>query len=183
MKTGGGKTKGGAFERYCCKRLSVFVTKGARDDIFWRSAMSGGRATLQLRDDIINRAQSGDMTAIAPEGYDLCNRCLFEYKSYADLDIPQGFLKGTGLLHKFWRDTQRAALLYKKLPVLIAKQNYLPPVVLCATSLSFFRGLPIMTVHPWEADVYLFEGATQIIRRPQGKAVNARVHNRLSSSR
>src|SRR6266850_1611917 len=95
-KPGFGKIKGGEFERYCCKRLSLFVTRGLRDDIFWRSAMSGGRATLQLKQEIINRAQSGDMTAISPEGYELCDKYLFEYKNYADLNIPQGLVKGTG---------------------------------------------------------------------------------------
>jgi hypothetical protein len=167
VKAGKGKVKGGAFERYCCKRLSLFVTKGQRDDVFWRSSMSGGRATLQLKKDIINRAQSGDMTAIAPEGYELCDRCLFEYKDYADLNIAAGLLKGTGLLHKFWADTVKAAARYDKAPILIAKQNYFPPMVLCPPGLGLFRGSPLMSLHQWRADVYKFETATHIISRPR----------------
>jgi hypothetical protein len=167
MRSGGGKAKGSEFERYCCKRLSLYVTAGKRDDVFWRSAMSGGRATLQLRRDIVNRAQSGDMTAIAPEGYALCERCLFEYKSYTDLGIATGLLKGTGLLIKFWQDTQKAAARYDKAPVLIAKQNRLPVIVLCPPGLGLFRRPPRMTIHGWRADVYLFEEVTTILRRPQ----------------
>lgn len=166
MKSGGGKAKGSAFERDCCKRLSLFITRGARDDVLWRSAMSGGRATLQLRQDIVNRAQSGDMTAIAPEGYALCDRCLFECKSYRDLDIPQGLLKDTGLLARFWRDTYRAAARYGKEPVLIAKQVRLPTLVLCPPSLKLFHGEPLLTVHRWGAAVYLFDEVTMVLRRP-----------------
>lgn len=177
MKAGQGKTKGSAFERYCCKRLSLFVTMGQRDDVFWRSAMSGGRATLQLRQDIINRAQSGDMTAIAPEGYELCDRCLFENKFYADLGIPQGLLKGTGHLANFWRSTQKAATRYDKAPVLIAKQNLLPVIVLCPPGLTLFRGPPVMTLHRLEAEVYLFEEATWVLTRPTiQRGNNASVH-------
>ena len=169
MKTGGGKAKGGEFERYCCKRLSLWVTKGKRDDVFWRSAMSGGRATLQLRQEIVNMAQSGDMTAIAPEGYELCSLCLFEYKHYRDLKIANGLLKDTGFLAEFWRATVKAAARYDKAPVLICKQNLLPPIVLCAPGLKLFRGPPVMTIHSWNAAVYLFETATHVVRRPQAK--------------
>lgn len=177
MRSGGGKGKGSAFERYCCKRLSLYVTMGQRDDVFWRSAMSGGRATLQLRQDIINRAQSGDMTAIAPEGYALCDRCLFENKFYTNLAIPQGLLKGTGHLINFWRSTQKAAARYGKAPVLIAKQNLLPVIVLCPPGLALFRGPPVMTLHRLEAEVFLFEEATFVLTRPQVRSVNnASVH-------
>jgi hypothetical protein len=162
------KEKGGEFERYCCKRLSLFVTRGLRDDVFWRSSMSGGRATLQLKKEIVNRAQSGDMTAIAPEGYELCARCLFEYKHYNNLNIPQGLLKGTGFLAKFWTATKKAAARYDKVPVLIAKQNFLPSIALCPTSFKLFARPAIMTLHEWQADVYLFEMATHVIRRPSG---------------
>jgi hypothetical protein len=142
------------------------VTFGKRDDVFWRSSMSGGRATLQLKQEIINRAQSGDMMAVAPEGYALCAQCLFEYKHYADLNIPQGLLKGTGFLAKFWQDTRRTATRYGKTPVLIAKQNFLPAIVLCPISFSLFPISPIITLHEWQAEVYPFERATNMIRRP-----------------
>ena len=165
-KPGMGKAKGAEFERYCCKRLSLWVTKGKRDDVLWRSAMSGGRATLQLRQEVINKAQSGDMTAIAPEGYTLCERCLFECKSYADLGIATGLLKGTGLLVKFWTDTQNAAEKYGKAAVLIAKENRLPVMVLSPPGLKLFHRPPLLTVPKWNAEIRLFEEATLIIRRP-----------------
>lgn len=50
-----GKDKGNAFERIICHRLSNWWTHGMRDDVFWRSAASGGRAT--------NRANYGKKTA------------------------------------------------------------------------------------------------------------------------
>jgi hypothetical protein len=167
MRPGGGHGKGATFERLCCKRLSLFVTRGVRDDVFWRSSMSGGRATLQLKQDIVNLAQSGDMTAIAREGYDLCERCLFEYKAYKDLNILEALLKGTGLLAKFWRETGTAAHRYSKNPVLIAKQNYMPAIILCPIGGTVFQSGHAMTAHRLRADVYLMEEATKVLTRPR----------------
>jgi hypothetical protein len=167
MKTGGGHSKGAAFERLCCKRLSLFVTKGQRDDVFWRSSMSGGRATLQLRQEIVNLAQSGDMTAIARQGYDLCERCLFEFKFYRDLDIAEALLKGTGLLAKFWRATVAAAQRYNKIPILIAKQNRLPAIILCPVDSAVFTTGRAITAHHLRADAYIFDDATKMLTRPR----------------
>ena len=36
--------KGSEFEREMCKCLSLWWTDSKRDDVFWRSAQSGGRA-------------------------------------------------------------------------------------------------------------------------------------------
>src|SRR5215831_8969133 len=116
MKTGGGALKGAAWERKCCKGLSRWTTDGKRDDIYWRTAMSGGRATFQLKQDIINRAQAGDMTAISPEGFALAERCLFEMKHYKDLNFTALLTNGTGLLAGFWRTTQNTAARLGKIP-------------------------------------------------------------------
>src|SRR5215216_6431446 len=41
--------KGPQWEREVCRALSLWVTNGERVDVFWRSAMSGGRATVHNR--------------------------------------------------------------------------------------------------------------------------------------
>jgi len=46
MRKGGGKAKGASFERDICRRLSLWVSAGKQEDVFWRSAMSGGRSTV-----------------------------------------------------------------------------------------------------------------------------------------
>jgi hypothetical protein len=168
VKTGGGNEKGAEWERHCCKRLSLWVTKGERDDIFWRTAMSGGRATFQLRRDIVNRAQAGDMTAIAAEGVALCERYLFEYKHRKDLGCTGFLAAGTGLLAGFWRSTQKTAERVGKVPVLIAKQNFYPAMVLCAQQprlFSFYQ--PAWAILPGlQAELFWFVPATEV-RRPR----------------
>ena len=66
-----GKLKGGAFEREICVKLSKWVSYGERDDLFWRSAMSGGRQTVGFKKGINRKNQAGDITAIDPIGQKL----------------------------------------------------------------------------------------------------------------
>lgn len=47
--------KGGQWERTISKRLSLWLSKDERDDLFWRASQSGGRAT--------QRAKQGKKTA------------------------------------------------------------------------------------------------------------------------
>jgi hypothetical protein len=123
---GGGKRKGSAWERKLCQQLSLWVTHGEKKDAFWRSAMSGGRAT-RARGAV---RQAGDITAVAPEGHSLTDRFYIEGKFYADLALARFFLEGTGILAKFWSTTCREAKRYGRAPMLIAKQNQYPALVL-----------------------------------------------------
>lgn len=90
-------SKGGAFEREMCVRLSKWWTGGARDDIFWRSATSGGRATIRARMGKSTFGQHGDIQAVDPIGQPLTKLCTIEMKrgytsqTFADLiDKPNG---------------------------------------------------------------------------------------------
>lgn len=132
MRPGGGKNKGNSFEREICVKLSLWLTNGVSKDCLWRTAVSGGRATVaRKRGDIVR--QMGDICAVSPEGHVLTDRFYMECKHYADLNFL-GLLTGKGKLVEFWHDTMRLATLHKKLPMLVAKQNRMLPVVgLCAT--------------------------------------------------
>lgn len=118
------KEKGSAFERDVCVRLSLWVSRGEERDLFWRSAMSGGRASRGIKRGEKLRRQAGDICAVAPEGHGLTNTWYIELKHYAKLDIAQFFLTGTGRLAKFWRETEKAALVFNRHPMLIARQNH-----------------------------------------------------------
>lgn len=143
-RSGSGKSKGSEFERNVCKQLSLWVTKGEKTDLFWRTAMSGGRATVARKSGIAVR-QSGDITAVAEEGHRLTNRLYFELKFYKDLELASFFIKQKGKLSKFWVDTVNKAKLDDKHPVLIAKQNFTPSLLLIdETSLvPFVSALPL----------------------------------------
>lgn len=63
-----GKSKGNSFEREICKKLSLWWTNGKRDDIFWRSQNSGGRATVRGKSGKRTSNQSGDVSVANDEG-------------------------------------------------------------------------------------------------------------------
>jgi hypothetical protein len=125
MKQGGGKGKGGEFERRICVELSKWITKGEKIDCLWRSAMSGGRATVkrgQVR-------QAGDITAVAPEGHALTEKFYVECKAYKTLTLDC-LVTGKGTLIDFWKIAVREAKSHNKLPMLIFKRNHWPIVVI-----------------------------------------------------
>lgn len=131
MKAGGGKQKGSAFEREVCKRLGLWITEGASEDVFWRSAMSGGRSTLLARKGKEAARQAGDICAVAPEGHVLTDKFFVECKFYRDLSILSFlFGKQRGALHNFWQTAKEQAAKHRKNPMLIAKQNLEQTIVL-----------------------------------------------------
>lgn len=80
MKKGSGKAKGGAFERLICKKLSLWWTHNKRDDVFYRTASSGGRATQRSKKGKHTHGQYGDIQAVDPIGQPLMDLCVIECK-------------------------------------------------------------------------------------------------------
>jgi hypothetical protein len=165
VRPGGGSPKGGAFERGACKRLSLWVSDGADDSVFWRSAMSGGRATVQLRTGTVNVVQSGDICAVSPLGYPFVRANFVELKHYKDLAIARGFVCRTGELANFWRKARREASKYGKRPLLIACQNFYPTLAITDADGGIFEGEPIITLQNWGAFVYSFDEVTRVVTR------------------
>jgi len=130
MKPGGGKNKGSAFERRVAEALSLWVSGGKRKDLFWRSAISGGRATQRNKKGEQIRTQLGDICAVDPLGNGLTDKYFIELKHYKDLEISSFLLRGTGLLASFWLKASAEAAKYNRLPLLIARQNNYPIFVL-----------------------------------------------------
>lgn len=126
MRPGGGKAKGAQFEREVCVALSEWVTHGQREDCFWRSAMSGGRATIKKG----SVRQAGDVCAVSWEGRAFCEYFYTECKRVHDLSIPGFILNGTGPLANFWKIARKEARDHKLSPLLIACENRMSPIVL-----------------------------------------------------
>lgn len=122
------KEKGSRKEREVSVELSKWASLGEREDLFWRSATSGGRATVAKKKGKDLQTQAGDFSAIHPMGQPLLDVFYIENKAYNDLKY-EGILTGTGHLVNFWNDTVTKASLYKRQPMLIAKQDYKPTVV------------------------------------------------------
>lgn len=121
----GSKAKGSSFERQVCKDLSRWLSRGMREDLFWRSAMSGGRATVRMKRGGKAASQLGDITAIDTQGQRLTDRFVIECKSYKDLQWPQAMMGKTSRVIEFWERLVKDAAAANRLPMLIARQNIL----------------------------------------------------------
>lgn len=86
-----GHKKGSSFERIICKGFSKWWTRGKRDDIFWRTANSGGRAKSRSKLNKGTFGQYGDIQATDPIGQPFLNTVVVElkigYKKWSFLDI------------------------------------------------------------------------------------------------
>jgi len=133
-----GKNKGSRFEREICKSLSLWISEGRKKDLFWRSAMSGGRATVFQKKGELLKNQSGDISSISQEGMCLTNALYIECKFYKNLQLSSFFLNRKGNLYKFWKETIRQANIYKKIPFLIAKQNNQKTILLTTQKINKF---------------------------------------------
>lgn len=128
MRTGGGAAKGAEFERVVCKQLSHWLSRGVRDDLFWRTAMSGGRATMQIRRGKINRSQCGDVGAIDAQGERLTNRVFIDTKCHRDVNLWSmvygiDLFSSAKMLSCIWPVVQKEAREAGRLPMLVLKQN------------------------------------------------------------
>lgn len=147
MKSGGGKQKGSEFEREVCKILSLYVTAGHRDDVLWRSAMSGGRATVALKKGKRLDHVAGDICAIHPAGQLLTDEYFIECKHYANLDYTGLLLTGTGVSALFWTTACEKAVTHAKRPMLILKQNRRPVMVMLPENHTLPVPSPSLVAH------------------------------------
>jgi len=101
---GRGKGKGSQFERDLCTWLSCWWTHNQRDDVFWRSTISGGRATARTRRGKNTYGQYGDVQAVDPVGESLLKvvtieaKCGYRGAAFSDL------LDATGKMRSIWWD-------------------------------------------------------------------------------
>jgi hypothetical protein len=123
--------KGPAFEREMATAFSLWWTDGERDDIFWRTDGSGGRATNRARKGKTTRYQYGDMTFTDPIGKPLIEYASFEFKFHKKFSL-------LGVLHNVdfqanwmvsWAKAWRDAEISQRNPVLVTKQNQGQPVM------------------------------------------------------
>lgn len=77
--------KGGQYERDVCRALSLWYTRGKRDDLLWRSSQSGGRATQRAKSGKTTAGHYGDICATISAGEKLTRCVTWEAKrGYGD---------------------------------------------------------------------------------------------------
>jgi hypothetical protein len=74
------KNKGNSYERDICDRLSIWFSDGSRDDLFWKSSNSGGRATNRAKKGKTAQEHQGDVTWTHPKGRALIELVTIELK-------------------------------------------------------------------------------------------------------
>jgi hypothetical protein len=72
--------KGSSFEREMAKQLSLWWSTGSREDLFWRSAGSGGRATQRAKSGKSTANSAGDLMAMDADGQKLLDVVTIELK-------------------------------------------------------------------------------------------------------
>lgn len=129
MRPGGGAAKGAAFERQGCRDFSKWMSGGLHDDLFWRTAMSGGLATLKLLHGKTNRTQAGDMMAIHSSGEPLTDRFLIEFKFRRSLKLDSFYTGVKGGVAEYWEKCCEQAEQHGRMPLMVAKQNRMPAFI------------------------------------------------------
>jgi hypothetical protein len=107
-----GNKKGSGFERQICKQLSLWWTRGERDDVFWRSSQSGGRATVRSRKGKTTAGSYGDIVALDPIGKPLTDLFTIELKRGKSHGHPGDLIdcKGDPKCNEWYKTMQQAQL-------------------------------------------------------------------------
>jgi len=96
-----GHSKGSRFEREVCKSLSKWWSNGKRDDIFWRTAGSGARATVRRKSGKKTFGQYGDMQATDPIGQPFIDKCVVEMKRGYNTESPLNLVDKQNMKDQF----------------------------------------------------------------------------------
>lgn len=107
-RKGRGNSKGSAYERLICKRLSMWWSGGSRDDLYWRSSQSGGRATTRRKQGLSTAFQEGDVAATDPKGISLLRRVVIEIKRGYNASSVQDLFDNPGKPSIFKKWTEKA---------------------------------------------------------------------------
>lgn len=130
-----GKEKGSEFEREVGRRLSRWITKGKRKDLFSRTAASGAVFTFK------SYGEAGDLSAIDPLGFPLLDRFVVEAKHWKSLNLG-AFLLKYGDLYKEFIKLIATAKKKKKFWMYVVKQNNLPVYVMLPST-AFLTFWPV----------------------------------------
>ena len=121
--------KGAKFERQISKELSLWWTGGKRDDVFWRTSQSGGRATIRKKQGKNTKNQDGDICATDPIGQPLLDVTTIElkvgYNSWTIKEIIDSLTREkNSKLEDFFEQCEREATAQnKKCWCLITRQD------------------------------------------------------------
>lgn len=151
--------KGPNFEREICKRLSLWLTAGERDDVLWRTHGSGARATRRYKSGKSLRGQEGDISAVDSAGQAFCNNWIVSLKTgycrkgYFDVLDVLDSRKKTPIFLKWWREIKELATRVGRKPLLIFRRERRSPVFVVDTPLGI---KPEIVLSAFGTTLYLY---------------------------
>lgn len=152
----GNSHKGSAFERTLCKEFSAWVANGfypgetkkgyyvgekiPKDDVFWRTAGSGARATTRNKKGKDSFGGYGDMCANHPVGIPFVNTFTFEFKRGYKWDLASIFEKRKANVLVSHLEQAIESMLKAKTPsfILIEKKDRRVPLVFHTINTYYF---------------------------------------------
>ena len=141
------KSKGSGFEREISKKLSLFLSEGKQDDLFWRTQNSGGRFTVRNKKNIDTHNQSGDISSTNPSSDWFSEKVSIECKHYKNINLWSMLTGAKSGVLGFWNQCVGDGEKSNKSPILIARQNY-KPVLMIVDSMQLISGLYELGLQP-----------------------------------
>lgn len=83
----GGSKKGSPFERWFCREISLWYSQGKDDNLAWRTAGSGGRATNRAKKGLKSNNHYGDIMYTDP--------CMKPFFDYFTIEMKRGYSRHT----------------------------------------------------------------------------------------
>lgn len=136
MRAGGGKQKGNSFERDISKSLSLWWSNSERDDIFWRTQSSGGRATQRKKRGVTTNGQDGDISSTDPTSSLFTDKFVMECKRYKSIKIWNIISNKPCPFRDWWFKLKEQATSVSKRPLLIMREDR--QSILCAMDADLF---------------------------------------------
>jgi len=134
VRPGGGKDKGSSWERESGRILSLWLTAGARGDIFSRNVLSGGAFTVAQSLGKQTSRMPGDLMAAHPLAFTFLSQFMIECKHLQSLEIEQYFFDqaGKSFLNQIIVYAEQQAAQGGLEYMVVAKQDRKPPLVFVA---------------------------------------------------
>lgn len=133
MRSGGGKAKGSAFERWVAKELSLWLTRGADAKQLIRSVLSGGWTAHRKTSDEPWR-HAGDLAPNGPIGEAFRKAVAVECKHYGVIDL-YGYWQPTHKLNVWWEKLNEEASEAGCASMLVFRANLRPTMVMLDAAL------------------------------------------------
>jgi hypothetical protein len=135
MRAGGGKIKGGGYEREVGAKLSLWLSHGQRKDLICRTVGSGAQFTTAAK-KLISAGHAGDLMSQDPLSYELLNQFIIECKFWKNLHLIR-FLSKDGELYDALEKVKKEASSVSKGWILVAKQNHQRTILLTSPKLVY----------------------------------------------